>query len=60
VGSRDGAELNEQERLAVEYAEGFAVDLASIGDQFMERLRRSFTDSEILDLTICVSASATC
>jgi alkylhydroperoxidase family enzyme len=52
--------LNEQERLAVEYAEGFAVDLASIGDQFMERLRRSFTDSEILDLTICVSARATC
>ena len=48
--------LNEQERLAVEYAERFANDHANIDDQFVQRLRGSFTDPEILDLTICLSA----
>jgi alkylhydroperoxidase family enzyme len=56
VGSRDGGGLSEQERLAVEYAERFAVDHAAIDDRFMERLRGSFTDPEILDLTICLAA----
>jgi alkylhydroperoxidase family enzyme len=56
VGTADDAALTEQERLAVEYAERFAIDHASIDDQFMERLRGSFTDPEILDLTICLSA----
>jgi AhpD family alkylhydroperoxidase len=55
VGSADG-EFNEQERLAVEYAERFAVDHTSIDDEFMERLRTSFTDPEIFDLTVCLSA----
>jgi AhpD family alkylhydroperoxidase len=55
VGSPDG-DLNEQERLAVEYAERFAVDHTSIDDEFMERLRTSFTDPEIFDLTVCLSA----
>jgi AhpD family alkylhydroperoxidase len=56
VGSPGDAVLNEQERLAVEYAERFAIDHTSIDDQFMQRLRDSFTDPEILDLTICLSA----
>ena len=55
VGTHD-CELAEQERLAVEYAERFAVDHTSIDDAFMERLQRSFTDPEILDLTICLAA----
>jgi alkylhydroperoxidase family enzyme len=55
VGSSDG-ELAEQERLAVEYAERFAIDHTSIDDAFMKRLRLSFTDPEILDLTICLAA----
>jgi alkylhydroperoxidase family enzyme len=55
VGAPDG-ELAEQERLAVEYAERFAVDHTSIDDEFMERLRHSFSDPEILDLTICLAA----
>ena len=56
VGSPGDAVLNGQERLAVEYAERFAVDHTSIDDQFVQRLRGSFTDPEILDLTICLSA----
>jgi alkylhydroperoxidase family enzyme len=58
VGPEDGARagLTEQERLAVEYAERFAVDHERIDDAFMDRLRSCFTDAEILDLTICVAA----
>jgi alkylhydroperoxidase family enzyme len=57
VGSEDcgRTELNEQERLAVEYAELFAVDHQRIDDAFMERMKSSFSDAEILDLTICVA-----
>jgi alkylhydroperoxidase family enzyme len=55
VGSPDG-EFSEQERLAIEYAERFAADHTSIDDEFMERLRGSFTDPEIFDLTVCLSA----
>jgi len=47
---------SDQERLAIAYAERFAVDHLSIGDDFFAELRRVFTDPEILDLTICLSA----
>jgi alkylhydroperoxidase family enzyme len=55
VGLPDSA-LNEQERMAVEYAERFANDHLSVDDAFMDRLRQHFSDPEILDLTICLSA----
>jgi alkylhydroperoxidase family enzyme len=56
VGTADRVGLNEQEGLAVEYAERFAIDHTSIDDAFVERLRRVFTDAEVFDLTICLSA----
>lgn len=56
VGTPDEDELSEQERLAVAYAERFALDHTSIDDEFIARLRGAFTDPEILDLTICLSA----
>ena len=56
VGTPEEVGLSEQERLAVEYAERFALDHASIDDDFIERLRGSFTDPEIFDLTVCLSA----
>ncbi len=56
VGSTDEGAFSVQERLAVEYAERFAVDHTSIDDAFMDKMRGSFTDPEIFDLTICVSA----
>ena len=56
VGSTDESAFSVQERLAVEYAERFAVDHTSIDDAFMDKMRGSFTDPEIFDLTICVSA----
>ncbi len=56
VGTPQQEALSEQEQLAVAYAERFALDHTSIDDEFMERLRGVFTDPEILDLTICLSA----
>jgi len=44
-----------RQRLAIEYAERFATDHASIDDAFFARLRELFTDAEILDLTLCVA-----
>ena len=44
-----------RQRLAIEYAERFATDHASLNDAFFARLRGLFTDGEILDLTLCVA-----
>jgi AhpD family alkylhydroperoxidase len=44
-----------RQRLAIEYAERFATDHASIDDAFFARLRELFSDQEILDLTLCVA-----
>ncbi|OBK43087.1 carboxymuconolactone decarboxylase family protein [Mycobacterium sp. 1081908.1] len=44
-----------RQRLAIEFAERFATDHASMGDAFFDRLRESFSDEEILDLTLCVA-----
>ena len=40
----------------MEYAERFATDHQGIDDAFFVRLRQCFSDPEILDLTICLSA----
>ena len=44
------------ERLAIAYAERFALDNLSIDDSFFDTLRTAFTDAEIVDLTICLAA----
>jgi alkylhydroperoxidase family enzyme len=41
-----------RQRLAIEYAKRFVIDHASLDDAFFERLRGSFSDAEILDLTL--------
>jgi alkylhydroperoxidase family enzyme len=46
---------SDQERLAIAYAERFAVDHLSIDDAFFHELRKVFTDAQILDLTICMA-----
>jgi alkylhydroperoxidase family enzyme len=46
---------SERERLAIDYAERFALDHHSIDGAFYARLRAaSFSDAEILDLTVCI------
>ena len=49
-------QYSDQERLAIAYAERFAVDHLAIDDAFFLQLRNAFTDPEILDLTICLAA----
>jgi alkylhydroperoxidase family enzyme len=48
------AGYTERERLAIEYAELFALDHHAIDDAFFARLRAAYTDAEILDLTVCI------
>jgi len=50
----DHPEYSDAERLAIEYAERFALDHRSIDDEFFVRLHEQFTDPEILDLSICI------
>jgi alkylhydroperoxidase family enzyme len=45
----------ERQRLAIEYAERFAVDHQAIDDELFARLRARFADDEILDLTLCLA-----
>ena len=53
---REEAEYSLPERLAIEYAERFALDHTHIDEAFFDRLKGSFKDEEILDLTICIAA----
>jgi alkylhydroperoxidase family enzyme len=52
---RERDDYTEREKLAIEYAERFAVDHTNIDDDFMVRLRSRFGDDEILDLTLCLA-----
>jgi AhpD family alkylhydroperoxidase len=45
----------QRQRLAIEYADRFANEPATMDDAFFGRLRGLFTDEEILDLTLCVA-----
>jgi alkylhydroperoxidase family enzyme len=46
---------SQRQRLAIEYADRFATDHASLDDEFFGKLRAAFADDEILDLTLCVA-----
>jgi alkylhydroperoxidase family enzyme len=57
VAEHDTSDLySTQERLAIAYAERFAVNHLAIDDAFFGELRSVFSDPEILDLTICLAA----
>jgi len=43
-----------REKLAIEYAECFALDHKAITDEFFVRLKEHFTEEEILELTITI------
>jgi alkylhydroperoxidase family enzyme len=56
VAGEGSERYSEQERLAITYAERFALDHQGIDDAFFEQMRSAFSDAEILDLTICLAA----
>jgi len=43
-----------RERIAIEYAEKFALDHHTLDYDFYARLRVLYTDAEVLDLTVCI------
>jgi AhpD family alkylhydroperoxidase len=47
---------SDRERLAIEFAERFAIDHQGIDDELFTRLRGAFGDDEIVDLTLCCAA----
>jgi len=49
-------DYSEQERLAIEYAEKFALDHRSLDDAFFARMHAVFTDAEILELTAMIGS----
>jgi alkylhydroperoxidase family enzyme len=48
------AGYSRRDRLAIEYAERFALAHDTLDDEFYARLRDAFTDAEVLDLTVCI------
>jgi alkylhydroperoxidase family enzyme len=54
VDDPDAGDYSTAERLAIEYAEKFALDHRSIDDAFFARLKAEFTDAEILELTAMI------
>ena len=51
LGIRDASPLSERERLAVEYADRVSATPVDVPDEFFERLRREFSEKEIVELT---------
>ncbi|MGI9601832.1 MAG: carboxymuconolactone decarboxylase family protein [Acidimicrobiales bacterium] len=51
---RDTDGFTERERLAAEYAERFALDHTNLDDEFWARMRASYTDAEILELSMAI------
>ena len=41
-----------REKLAIEYAEQFAIDASGVSDDLIGRMRQHFTDVEITELTV--------
>jgi alkylhydroperoxidase family enzyme len=51
---RERDDYTPREKLAIEYAERFALDHRNLDDDFWARMRAQFADDEILDLSICL------
>jgi alkylhydroperoxidase family enzyme len=51
---RDSDEFSAAERLAIEYAERFALEHREIDDAFFARLGEHFSPAEILELTVTI------
>ena len=48
------AGYTDAERIAIEYAEKFALDHTRLDDTFFERMKKFYSDEEIMEISICV------
>ena len=51
---RDSQEFSDAEKLAIEYAERFALEHRDLDDEFFGRLGEHFSPAEILELTVTI------
>lgn len=56
VDEPDEDRYTPRERLAIEFAELFALDHQAMDETFFERLRAQFSDAEVVDLSVCCAA----
>ena len=47
-------DYSDAERVAIEYAEKFAIDHKALDDAFFARMRKQFSDEEIVEISVCV------
>lgn len=47
--------FDDRERLAVEFAERFALEHTEIGDDLIDRMREHYSDAEIVELSATVA-----
>ncbi|MPZ60579.1 MAG: hypothetical protein GEU93_04640 [Propionibacteriales bacterium] len=52
---RDSPLYTDRQKLAIEYAQRFALDQRHLGLRFFERLRSHFSDQEIVELTVLLA-----
>jgi len=48
-------EYSEREKLAIEYAEKFALDHLSLDEDFFERLKKFYSDKEVIELSAAIA-----
>jgi alkylhydroperoxidase family enzyme len=53
---QDSTVLSERTKLSAEYAERYANDHHGIDDEFFARLKGSFTDAELVELSMCIGS----
>lgn len=53
---RDRPDFTSREKLAIEFAERFALEHHRIDDELFTRMKADFSDAEILDLMVCVAS----
>jgi alkylhydroperoxidase family enzyme len=54
VDDPEAGDYSVRERLAIEYADKFALDHRSLDDAFFERLKAEYSDAEIVELTAMI------
>jgi alkylhydroperoxidase family enzyme len=52
---QESEEFSEREKLAIEFAERYALDHENMDETFWQRLRRHYTDAEVFDLGASVA-----
>lgn len=53
---RDTDALDDRARLAAEYAERYAIAHHDLDDEFWERMKASYSDAEIVELSMCLGS----